>query len=169
MLVDLQRDERFHIINLKCNQGTSVALNAGHEYIKTEYIAIMGSDDVTHPERFKKQVEFLEKNPKVDVLGAQIKTFYNHDPKRKSIFTSQHQSIPTKKGGPWQTNHGTVMYKNQAVKDVGGYDVEHRRGQDVYLWKKMIEAGKVFRNLSDNLYYWRRFDKKHEGNTATQS
>ena len=56
-------------------------------------------------------------------------------------------------------NHGTVIYKNQAVKDVGGYDIDKKRGQDVYLWKKMMEAGKKFHNVSDILYYWRRYDK----------
>ncbi len=156
MLVDLQHTAEFHVINLKCNQGTSAALNAGHKYIKSEYIAIMSSNDVSHKDRFKKQVEYLEGHPNVDVLGTQLRTFWDDDQTRKSIFTSQHKSIAKAKDGPWQTNHGTVMYKNQAVKDVGGYDLAFRKGQDIQLWLKMHQAGKVFHNLPDNLYYWRR-------------
>lgn len=166
MIVDYQHDARFHVINYKSNLGTSAALNTGHEYIKSEYIALQGSDDVSLPDRFKKQVEYLSRNPHVDVLGTQLKTFWDHDPTRKSIFTSKHASIPRVKNGPWQINHGTVMYKNQAVKDVGGYDVEKRRGQDVYLWRKMMEHQKKIHNLSDILYYWRRVKQTNEGNAA---
>lgn len=161
MLVDLQRDERFHIINHKCNLGTSAALNTGHEYIQSEYIAIQGSDDVSTPDRFKRQCDFLERRKDVDVLGAQLMIFWDHDPKRKSIFLSKHGSHP-KPGKGWQTNHGTVMYRNQAVKDVGGYDVERRRAQDVWLFKKLMEKGYKFQNLSECLYHWRRIKKVEE-------
>lgn len=161
MLIDLQRDPRFHIINHKFNQGTSAALNTGHTYIKSEYIALQGSDDVSTSDRFKKQCEFLSRRSDIDVLGAQLMIFWDHDPKRKSIFTSKHVSIPKPTKG-WQTNHGTVMYRNQAVKDVGGYDVERRRAQDVWLFKKLMESGYKFHNLYDVLYHWRRIKKVEE-------
>lgn len=154
VLIDLQRDPRFHVINHKFNQGTSAALNTGHEYIKSEYIALQGSDDVSLPDRFKKQCAYLQTRPEVDVLGAQLMIFWDNDPKRKSVFTSKHISQPRKTG--YIVNHGTVMYKNQAVKDVGGYDVEFRRAQDINLFNRMITARKKIHNLSEVLYHWRR-------------
>lgn len=161
MLIDFQHDARFHVINLKFNQGVSKALNVGHEYIKSEYIAVMGSDDISHLDRFKKQVEYLDKNTDVEVLGTQIKTFWNHDPKeRKGMFTSMHKATYNKVG--FGMNHGTVIYKNQSVKDVGGYDESKRKGQDIDLFNRMVLAKKKMRNLSDVLYHWRRFDKNHE-------
>lgn len=146
------------VVHLKGNQGTSAALNYGHENIKSEYIALQGSDDVSHQDRFRRQVVYLERNPGIDVLGTNLSLFYDSDPKRKVFFTTKHVEKPLP-GKGWQTNHGTVFYRNQAVMDVGGYDLKLRRAQDVELWKRMLEAGKVFRNLSDTLYLWRRFKK----------
>lgn len=142
------------------NLGTSAALNTGHKLIESTWIAIQGSDDISHPDRFFLQTKFLNntKQP-VDVLGANITSFYDSDIFRTSRFKSNHVQDPTpavvNKHG-WQTNHGTVFYRNQSVKDVGGYDVKFRRGQDVNLWNRMMAAGKKFKNLHDNLYMWRR-------------
>lgn len=146
------------VFTLPENQGTSAALNKGHELIESEYIAIMGADDISHKERFLFQTIYLQKHPYVDVLGCNLSSFLNDDIQRKLKFTSQHPAIPVK-GKGWQTNHGTVIYKNQAVKDLGGYNLQYRRGQDIELWNRMMAAGKVFRNLHDNLYLWRKYPK----------
>lgn len=144
------------VFTLPENMGTSAALNKGHELIETEFIAVQGSDDIAHKDRFSFQVAYLEKHKGVDVLGSNLSSFYNDDIYRRRAYTSSHSPMPLP-GKGWQTNHGTVMYRNQAVKDVGGYDVKLRRCQDIDLWKRMLEKGKVFRNINDNLYLWRRF------------
>lgn len=138
------------------NRGVSHALNVGHSIIDSEYVALMGSDDISHVDRFKKQIKILRSNPKIDVLGTQLSCFYDHDFMRKSIFSSNHKQRPVP-GKGWQTNHGTVIYRNQAVKDVGGYNVDLRKAQDVDLFNKMMAAGKVFFNHHQVLYYWRRY------------
>lgn len=143
------------IIYLPKNSGTSIALNEGHSHVKTEYVAIMGSDDVCSLSRFRLQTAYLAENKDVDVLGTNLFSFKDNDIQRKSIFTSRHEEIPdTSKS--WVVNHGTVIYRNSAVLEIGGYDVNFKRGQDVNLWKRMIEAGYVFRNLPQVLYGWRR-------------
>lgn len=145
----------------KENGGTSKALNKGHELIATEYIAIMGSDDISDPNRLKIQMEFLAKNPQIDVLGTGLFSFYDHDIRRTPLMTKMHNQYPkltddkhTAYG--WLVNHGTVVYKNKSVKDVGGYKLPGR-AQDVDLWKRMAEAGKKFANIPEVLYAWRRF------------
>lgn len=158
-LIALQYLRSYHQIKVFTqpeNLGTSAALNKGHELIESEYIAVQGSDDISHKDRFKFQCAFLEQNKTVDVLGSNLSCFFNDDIYRRRTFTSSHSPSPVA-GKGWQTNHGTVMYKNQSVKDVGGYDVKLRRCQDVDLWKRMLERKKIFRNINDNLYLWRRF------------
>lgn len=153
----LMWERRIRVERLDQNGGTSVALNRGHKVIESEYIAIMSSNDISLPDRFKKQIAFLERYPATDVLGTQLTGFWDDDPRKKVIVKTRHPSIPKGKG--WLTNHGTVIYRNSAVKEVGGYDPEYRRGQDIYLWNKLHAAGKVFRNLDETLYQWRRFRK----------
>lgn len=143
---------------LKENRGTSSALNEGHKLIETEYVAIMGSDDISHPDRFQKQIAYLGTNPTIDVLGTQLQGFKNEDIFRKRLFgPTTHAMRPNKILDGWIVNHGTVMYKHSAVMECGGYNLAFKRGQDVDLWKRMFAKGKRFANLQECLYAWRRF------------
>lgn len=145
------------VLSLPKNAGTSAALNVGHDFIKTEYIAISGSSDISFPDRFKRQVEHIQENPDIDVLGTQLFSFVGSDVKRTPVITTKHlyrETLVRRKEG-WLANHGTVMYKNDAVKEVGGYQLPGRY-QDVDLWKRMHLAGKDICNLNQILYAWRR-------------
>lgn len=141
------------------NGGTSAVMNKGHELLDSEYIAVMGSDDVSDSNRLLLQMKYLEANKNIDVLGTNLFSFYDDDIRRTPVFTSNHKARPTLADSAygWLVNHGTVVYKNQSVKDVGGYDIGYRRAQDVNLWKRMAEKGKTFANIPEVLYAWRRF------------
>lgn len=138
------------------NRGTSHALNVGHSLCETEYIALQGSDDISHNTRFERQAIEALKKPNVDVIGTQIAAFYDHDIKRKRLPMPIHAARPIA-GKGWQTNHGTVLYKNSAVQSVGGYNVDLRRAQDIDLFNRMMKAGLKFYNLHEVLYLWRRY------------
>lgn len=154
----LNSNKRIKIYTEAENKGTSVALNKGHRIIESEYIALMGSDDISHQERFLLQVKALEKNP-VDVLGSNLFSFKDGDITRTPLFTSNHPAKPTSGNttGGWLVNHGTVFYKNESVKAVNGYDISKRRAQDVDLWPRMEKRGFTFSNLPHVLYGWRRY------------
>ena len=141
------------------NQGTSDALNAGHQLAKTEYVAIIGSDDVYDSTKFRKQIEYLQNHPETDVLGTQCFSFYDHDITRKSNWTSKHLEKPAFNKTGFYVNHGTAIYRVKKAIEAGGYNLELRRGQDVDLWKRMYANGCVFRNLPEVLTGWRRFKK----------
>jgi glycosyltransferase involved in cell wall biosynthesis len=145
------------VITRKENGGSSAALNDGHEYIKTDWIALCDSSDISYSDRFKKQIEHLVANPDIDVLGTNLISFKN-EPLRTQLFKSTHEYIETLKRRPegWLTNHGTVFYKRESVKKVGGYDLKLRRAQDVDLWKRMYNSGMKIRTLPDVLYAWRK-------------
>lgn len=154
----LTKHNRVQMFALTENKGTSGALNKGHELIESEYIAIMGSDDISDRSRLSSQMAFIEKNPMVDVVGTNLFSFYDDDIERNRRFTSKHPLKPTLANttNGWLVNHGTVIYKNQSVKDVGGYKLPGR-GQDVDLWTRMAQNGKTFANIEPVLYAWRRF------------
>lgn len=156
--VESLRSSDIVIRRLDENGGTSVALNHGHACIDSEYIAVMGSNDIAHRHRLVMQVEHLQRVPNIDVLGTDLMSFRDDDIFRKGIWTSNHPEKPTlsNTANGWLVNHGTVMYKNAAVKEVGGYDPKLRRAQDVDLWRRMAEKGKTFQNIKEVLYLWRK-------------
>ena len=55
------------------NQGIVGALNNGWSKASGKYIARMDSDDIAYPERFAKQIEFLEENPEYSLVGSWAK------------------------------------------------------------------------------------------------
>lgn len=66
------KDSRIKYVKQE-NQGIVGALNNGWSKASGKYIARMDSDDIAYPERFAKQVKFLEENPEYSLVGSWAK------------------------------------------------------------------------------------------------
>lgn len=143
---------------MKWNGGISAALNAGHSLVESEYVAHMDSDDVCSPARFALQIAALEQDPSIDVIGCQLFSFLSDDISRRALFTSDHPASPSlsRNERKWIVNHGTILIRQQAFVESGGYATELRRAQDIDLFARMISSGYHFANLPEVLYGWRR-------------
>ena len=64
-------DERLKVFP-QTNRGAHAAINRGLEESSGEYLAILNSDDVYHPERLKMSQEYLEVNPQIGLMGSYI-------------------------------------------------------------------------------------------------
>src|SRR5688572_10747386 len=60
---------------LSKNRGMGIAMNYGLKHAKFDWIARMDSDDIAISTRFEQQLNFLKKNPQIDVLGSSIEEF----------------------------------------------------------------------------------------------
>lgn len=69
------KDERIIFYDDKHNTGYVDRLNKGLEIARGKYIARMDSDDICLPDRFAKQLEFMEANSKIGVCGTAFQTF----------------------------------------------------------------------------------------------
>ncbi len=68
-IADLQ-DPRIRILRGAKNLGLASRLNEAVGLARGKYFARMDQDDISHPERLERQVEFLESNPTIDVVGS---------------------------------------------------------------------------------------------------
>lgn len=68
------KDSRIRYIEQE-NQGFIAASNKGLELAQGEYIAKMDSDDISLPSRLEKQVDYLNKNPDVGLVGVGFQLF----------------------------------------------------------------------------------------------
>ncbi|MCM1141402.1 MAG: glycosyltransferase [Muribaculum sp.] len=69
-IIDSFNDERIRFIKDGENKGISYRLNQQISLAKGEYFCRMDADDIMLPWRLQKQVEYLLKNPNVDVIGG---------------------------------------------------------------------------------------------------
>ena len=60
------------IIKNEVNLGLTKSLNRGLEYVNTDLVARMDSDDMARPNRFELQVKFFNENPNIDIIGGAI-------------------------------------------------------------------------------------------------
>jgi glycosyltransferase involved in cell wall biosynthesis len=150
----LSKLPRVTIIHHTLQKGSPAARNTGLKAITTEYVAMMDSDDISAPNRFKMQLNYLQQRP-VDVLGTNLFGFTNALT-MQPVFATAHKQIPDYNQG-WLTNHGTIFCRRQALLSSGGYDEKQLRVQDIVLWQRMYQLGYTFENVEDVLYAWRRY------------
>ena len=64
------RDTRVRLINHFSSMGLATSLNEQVQKARGRYMARMDGDDVTRPDRLEKQIRFMERHPRVGMLGS---------------------------------------------------------------------------------------------------
>ena len=144
------------VIPLSQNVGLGKALNKGLEHCSNEWVFRMDTDDISKPDRFKKQIQFIKKNPEVVLFSGQILEF-NENPSDADILKSvptEHTDIIKFAQKRSRFNHMTVAYKKSVIEAVGGYQ-HHLFMEDYNLWLRVIGAGYRVGNHPDILLYAR--------------
>ena len=151
--------EKIILLKNEQNQGLNATLNKCLKKAKGEYIARMDGDDVSLPERFKKQVQFLEKHPEYDLVSSAMTTFDETGDFGIIRLKNEPDTVDFIKFSPF--NHAPCMARRAAFINVGGYSVHERllRVEDWHLWIKMYVSGFKGYNLDEALYKMR--DDRH--------
>lgn len=139
---------KFTVVRLPENKGLGNALRIGVSKARNEIIARMDSDDVSAPDRFEKQIAFMEANPQCDVAGGQITEFIDSEDNivGKREVPCANEEIFTWLKGRCPFNHVSVTMLRSRVLAVGNYQDWHFN-EDYYLWIRMAQAGYQFANL----------------------
>jgi glycosyltransferase involved in cell wall biosynthesis len=72
-------DPRIKIVEGAENRGLATRLNEAIALARGVYFARMDQDDISHPERLARQLDFLELQPDVDILGTRCVLINRHD------------------------------------------------------------------------------------------
>lgn len=144
--------EVLKIIRLEKNGGLGNALRIGTETAKYDLVARMDSDDICLPNRFKKQLEYLDQHPDVDIVGGQITEFIGEFANivGQRVVPTDNAAIYKYMKSRCALNHVTVMFRKEAVLRVGNYQ-DWFWNEDYYLWVRMMAGGCKFGNVEDVL------------------
>lgn len=68
-VVDQFHDPRIRVIHASERRGLAARLNECVDVARGKYIARMDADDILYPDRFQRQVAYLDAHPDIDLLG----------------------------------------------------------------------------------------------------
>lgn len=142
----------FVILKNDKNSKLSFSLNRCLEVSRGEYIARMDGDDISLPERFEKQIKYLDAHPEMAVVGVEMLPFDENGTREPMLA----KECPTPRDlikGPCFF-HATIMMRKTAYDAVGGYTVSKRteRAQDYDMWFRFFEKGLKGYNIQEGLY-----------------
>ena len=135
------------------NRGLGLALRDGLKICRHELIARVDSDDWSLPERFQRQLEFFNRNPKVSVVGSWLKEWYHLNDQTISVLRPSpldYTSVQRTAKHRNPINHPTVMFRRTHILACGNYE-SFPLFEDYYLWAKMLMRGYTLMNIPETL------------------
>lgn len=131
------------------NQGLPISLNEGIRVAKGKYIARMDGDDIAMPERFEKQVQFMEDHPEIGLLGTAVESFGDKVGIRS--FSSNPDRLKILLFFEFCFEHPTLMFRKELVERYHlYYDESLGLSEDLDLCWRFSLLTKIA-NLSDPL------------------
>ncbi len=151
----------------KNNQGLSFALNTLIDkalvYPNVEYIARMDSDDISLPQRLKKQKYFMDAHTEVDILGTACEEFGTPYALVEKKLPSYHPDLENFSITRCPFIHPSVMFRRRVFEQGNRYPTHTCFTEDMAFWLELLYKNYKFHNLPDVLLRYRL-----EENTMTR-
>lgn len=153
-IINSYQDNRIILIN-QINHGLSKSLNKGIEIAKSDLIARMDADDISLPERLKKQYDYMLKNPDCVVVGTNATLIDQHGNylyKSKLELTDKQIKLELPESPFF---HSSTIFRKMHFFGAKKYpDNIFHYFDDKILWNKLARFGK-FANLEEGLIKYR--------------
>lgn len=159
-------DDRVKIQKRAENKGLAQSLNDLLAIVMPkgyEYIARMDADDISLPERFELQLDYMNTHPEVECLGSwaieinsQGEEYY-----RKQMPQSHEECYNMFRKRDCMI-HPTVMYRRSYIEKAGLYSLDTYFGEDTMMWANGFSAGCQFANVPEFLFKFRLDDNFFE-------
>jgi len=128
------------------NGGYATALVEMARLAKGKYLARMDADDVSLPERFERQVSYLEANVDVVALGMQCERIDAAGSRLGDMpCPLNHEDIDAAnlQHGGGGIAHPCALIRREAFECVRGYRPEFEPAEDGDLWMRLAEVGRL--------------------------
>jgi len=153
------------IVTHATSSGLVSALNYGMDLSKREFICRIDSDDLILPDRIRLQVNYLKKNPKVAVVGGQIKYMDSSGLVKDKV--SHYPTSPSSTRLHFERGcflaHPAAMFRRAEITALGGYRAYFKSAEDLDLWLRVLEVRDIS-NLSEDVIIYR----EHSGQMSSK-
>lgn len=149
-------DKRIKFLKNNENLGLVKSLNAALEISKAKYIARMDADDIAESKRIEIQYEYLENNPRVDLVGSDIEYIDESGYKINipTTFIQGDKNIKNRLKYYNCFNHPTWLFRKNILCEIEGYrEVKYAEDYDFII--RAITRGKICENINKKLLKYR--------------
>ena len=163
--IRLQIKNRNKLLNLKkYNKGQwrDYELVIKYNQSNSKYIARMDSDDISHPLRFEKQINFLENNKKYVAVGSRVELINEEGVRLSQVVKFYENDSEIRKALKYRMPlcHPAMMFRAETLKLNKGY-LYGNSAEDHELFIRITrDKNCLFKNLPDNLLSYRRHDNQ---------
>lgn len=125
------KDNRIRLFTGKRNLGPAVSSNHVVEKATAGIIARMDADDVSHPDRLRRELELLQSHPNVGMVGTLCQII---DPDGRELRGPELWRV-TRSSWFAPFPHGSIMFRREIFERLGGYrpECEFWEDQDLVL------------------------------------
>ena len=155
-------DSRVSFIRCDENVGVSSAIEKGRRISSGSFIARMDADDMSHPNRIKKQVEVLDANSSLSGCGTSVRLMNapRTDPGRGfSAYVNwlnglnDVESLASQRFIDSPIANPSSMVRSSDLAMVGGFS-DPEWAEDYDLWLRFLDAGMKLMNIPEVLFDW---------------
>lgn len=165
MLKELEASSRWirvHYYENDTNKGITHTLAKGLTKCPNELVFRMDTDDIMHPTRMVRQIEYMRENPDAMLCGTQVHMF-DTNTGRISGTTSHPKVISwgdfLRRPSHWIANHPTYCFRRDAIMEIGGYNTNiHSVCEDFDLLLRVMRKYGSVHNLPEALLHYRLHD-----------
>lgn len=146
-----KKDKRIILINQK-NKGLTVSLNRAIKISRGSIIARQDADDISHKERFAKQINVFRNNKNIVLCGTFAYLINEKNDIIKLVTNLPIKDNKIKNQLIYQNCfiHSSTMYSSSIIKKIGLYNKSYKYAQDYECWSRMIPEG-IFLNIPKKL------------------
>lgn len=144
------KDDRIKYSKNEKNLGISDSRNKLVDMAMGEYLVVMDHDDVSLPNRFAKQVEFLDVNLDFGVVGCKSERMSNR--KKSKNPTNDHDIKLALIRSCAVTHPASMIRKSVLIDNHIRYEAEFSPCEDYALWCRLIPFTK-FHNLNNEVLF----------------
>lgn len=150
-------DKRIRFIDNKKNQGIIAVLNNGLDLCRGEYIARMDSDDISLPERLKKQVKYMNAHPECGACGTWIRKFGTKTKGKVIKYPDNAKLLDFVIHGNLVANPSSMVRRTVIVANKIKYNPQYKYAEDYGFWIDVVKHNEIH-NLQDVLLNYRWYD-----------
>ncbi|MFQ4145385.1 glycosyltransferase family 2 protein [Chlorogloeopsis sp. ULAP02] len=145
------RDSRVRVLS-PGRLGFTRALNHAIETAQGDYIARQDFDDLSYPQRLRSQLEFLEANPKIGMVGSYyILVNDGRQERHVGMPPTEHHKLVRTMATCIPFVHSLVTFRKEAWRQAGGYPHINDGVEDLRLWLTFVKLGWQVANIPEVL------------------